>query len=95
MTTWVVTTREGEREVEADDQWGAFDSLRDVLPVELGIVVQAKPKGASDDDSYACRTSHLMGRWGKNAVARAFIALAVANGLPDTTAEDLIQSEEA
>lgn len=90
MDTWIVKTRRMVRVVQAEDQWAAWDCLRDEPPERFGITVEARRADAPEADAYAVRTAHLMGRrWGRPDVARAFILAGGAVGLPDTSAEDL------
>lgn len=85
---WTVETLDEIRNVEAEDQWEAYDSLC-VLPVErFGLLVIATPEGGTDADSIPVRTSALMFRWGRRMDAHLFLARAMAEGLPDTSARD-------
>ena len=85
---WTVETLKEVVNIEASDQWEAYDSLRD-MPVErFGILVVAMPEGGTTDDSIAVRTSMLMFRWGRRMDAHLFLARAMAEGLPDTSAKD-------
>ncbi len=88
MTRWTVETLKEIRNVEASDQWEAYDTLRD-LPIErFGLIVVATPEGRSSADSIPIRTSMLMFRWGRRMDAHLFLARAMAEGLPDTSAKD-------
>ena len=93
---WTVETLKEIVNVEAVDQWGAYDSLRD-LPVErFGLFVIATPEDGTADDAIAVRTSFLMFRWGRRMDAHLFLARAMADGLPDTSAlDDPIRRKEA
>ncbi len=89
MTLWTVESRNLVKVVEAEDQWEAYDSLRDEDPLELGLLVIATPQGDSDD-SRAIRTSMLLGqRWGDSETAKLFIQAAMRRGLPDTSEADI------
>ncbi len=85
---WYVTTKDIDNVVEADDQWEAFDSLCTQPADVFGIVVEAQPVNETQAESYAIRTSLLMGRWGRIDEAKLFIEEAVKLGLPDTTEID-------
>lgn len=85
--TWQLRSAAIDEIVQARDQFEAWDTLRDRPIEDLGLVVEAEPD--ENADPIPVRTSGLMFRWGRDDDARAFIELAIANDLPDTTAADL------
>jgi len=88
VTRWTIETLKQIRNVEASDQWDAYDTLRD-LPVEdFGLIVVAIPEDGGEDAAISVRTSMLMFRWGRRMDAHLFLARAMADGLPDTSALD-------
>lgn len=86
MTAWHVRTRLINEVVQADDQFVAWDTLRGRPAEEFGLIVVAEPDESGDP--IPVRTSALMFSWGRDEDAARFIAAAVDQGLPDTTAED-------
>lgn len=84
---WHIRSREINEVVNAADQFAAWDTLSDRPVEDFGLVVAAERE--EDADPVYVRTSALMFRWGRDADAEAFISVAVANGLPDTTEQDL------
>jgi hypothetical protein len=86
VTVWRLQSRAISEVVRAADQFEALDTLRDRPAMDFGLVVQAEP--GENADPIPVRTSALLFAWGRDEDAEAFIALAVANGLPDTTVED-------
>ena len=84
--TWRLRGRAIDELVRASDQFEAFATLRDRPAEDFGLIVAGEPDESADPISV--RTSALMFWWGRDEEAEAFIAVAIANGLPDTTAMD-------
>ncbi len=89
MALWIITTKDITEMVEAPDQHGAYEVLREAPAHQFGLIVTATPSGKSEADAYSCRTSLLLGQWGRIADARQFISAAIAAGLGDTSDQDL------
>ena len=83
---WHVRSRAIDELVRAEDQFAAWDALRERPAEDFGLIVLAEPDESGDPISV--RTSALMFSWGRDDDAKHFISLAVANGLSDTTEED-------
>jgi hypothetical protein len=86
MRRWMLTSRRISEVVTAADQFAAWNTLRNRPIEDFGLVVSAEPD--ENGDPIPVRTSQLMFSWGRPEDARAFIALAIEKGLPDTTAAD-------
>lgn len=86
MTRWRLKSRGIDEIVAASDQFDAWDTLRDRPVEDFGLIVTAEPDESGDP--IPARTSGLMFSWGRDEDAAAFVALAVENGLPDTTEAD-------
>lgn len=72
--------------VRAADQFEAWDTLRDRPADDFGLLVTAET--GETGNPIPVRTSALMLSWGRDDDAQAFVDLAVAQGLPDTTTAD-------
>lgn len=81
------------RIVQAEDQWGAFDALRDLPLSAFGLVVSAEPDESANP--ILARTSMLLCRWGREADFKAAVASAVEQGLDDTTEADRALAAES
>jgi len=92
---WIVETGTIVATVLARNQWEAFDALRSFDKNGFGLIVVAKRAYSAEGEEYAVRTSRLMGRWGRVSDALEFINLAIEEGLPDTSREDLNQVEDS
>ena len=79
MSSWLLKSRDIIRVVEAPDQWVAWDTLRDRPAADFGLLVTAEAN--EDGEPIAVRTEILMTRWGRDADAAQFHALAVQQGL--------------
>lgn len=79
VKTWMLRSLAIREVVRAEDQWEAWDSLRDRPLEDFGLIVLAEPN--EDADPIPVQTEMLMRRWGRYDDAVAFHALAVANGL--------------
>jgi len=78
---WHLRSRAISEVVVAEDQFAAWDTLRD-LPVEdFGLVITAEAD--EDGEPIPVQTETLMTRWGREEDAAAFHALAVHHGLLD------------
>ena len=88
MTLWLLTSAGGTAPVDADDQWAAFDTLKDEPLENFGLLVSASTD-LSPGNTYGVRTSLLLARWGRIEDARTVIDRVIAAGGPDTSAEDL------
>ena len=91
MSKWMVSTKNIDIVVDAEDQWEAFAALKTREPEEFGMVVEAQRADQTGEEAFSVRTSHLFGKWGRNDIAVRFIKQAIAMGLPDTGADDLLQ----
>lgn len=83
---WHLRSRAINVVVRAEDQFAAWDTLRDRPAEDFGLAVSAEAD--ESDDPISVRTSALMFSWGRDEEAELFVALAVEQGLPDTTAGD-------
>lgn len=86
MARWVLRSRNIFEVVEAHDQFAAWNTLRIRPADDFGILVTAEPD--EDGDPIPVRTSQLMMSWGREDDGLAFVAAAIAAGLPDTTSAD-------
>lgn len=86
MTAWVLRTAELHRITQQPDQWAAFDTLREMPLRYFGLLVTAEAHESMNP--IGIRTSALLYRWGRELDARLAIAIAVDQGLPDTTEAD-------
>lgn len=86
MTTWVVQSGSISEAVRADDQWGAWDQIRDRDIADFGYAATAEPD--ENGDPFMVRASLLLYRWGRDDDARLMQAAAIANGYPDTSEQD-------
>ncbi len=84
--TWHLRSRAINEVVRAEDQFAAWNTLRDRPAEDFGLVVEAEPD--ENGDPIPVRTSALMFSWRRDDDAEAFVAAAVAQGLPDTTGAD-------
>jgi hypothetical protein len=83
---WHLTSAEISTFVYAEDQFAAYDTIRDLPAEDFGMIVQAEPD--ENMEPFPVRTSLLMFRWGREADALRFIARGMELGMPDTTRED-------
>lgn len=83
---WHLRSRAIDELVQAADQFAAWDTLRDRPLEDFGLIVTAERD--EDADPIGVHTSGLMFWWGRDDDAKRLIALAIENGLPDTTAAD-------
>ena len=86
---WFLSSKNIDEVVEAEDQWAAFDTLRERDLFDFGLVVEAQPVRETGEAAIAIRTSALFGRWGNRVAAQYFIGAAKERGLPDTSDVDL------
>ena len=84
--TWQLRSRAINEVVQAADQFAAWDTLSDRAAEDFGLIVEAEPD--ENGDPFLVRTSALMFWWGRDGEAEAFIALAIACDLGDTTEVD-------
>lgn len=92
MELWIVESGQYSGIAEANDQWEAYNALKDEPPESLGQIVIARRLHNPDDEFFPCRTSMLYGiRWNKPEIARRFITDGIKNGLPDTTSRDIAE----
>ena len=84
---WYVTSKNIDEIVEAINQWEAFDSLSTRSADDFGLVVEAQPVNETEEESFAIRTLLLFARWNRPEEAQLFIAAAIKQGLPDTSAD--------
>lgn len=89
---WRVKSGRIDEHVRAADQFEAWNTLRDRPAEDFGLIATAEPE--EDADPIGAHTAGLMFSWGRDEDAVAFIAMAVANGLPDTTEADRAFAEE-
>lgn len=80
-TAWVIGIKAGKEQVEAADQWEAWDTLRDRPMTDFGLIATALPEGADEGERIGVHTSALMRRWGRIGEADQFDALAREQGL--------------
>ena len=78
---WQLRSRAINEVVVADDQWGAWDALRDRSIYDFGLVVSAEPNESGDNEAIPVHTATLMRRWGRDEDAEQFDALAREQGL--------------
>ena len=86
MARWHLTSRRINEVVEAEDQWAAWNTLRNRPADDFGMLVQAEAN--ENGDPIPVKTTTLMTRWGRDEDAAAFGALARSQGLPDRTGLD-------
>lgn len=87
MSRWLLTSKAFSDLVTADDQFEAWDTLRERPITDFGLIVQAERD--EDGDPIAIRTSALMLRWNRDEAARDFVmAGMVLHGWGDTTELD-------
>jgi hypothetical protein len=84
--TWHLRSGVIDEIVRAEDQFEAWATLRDRPAEDFGLIASAEPD--EDGDPLLARVSGLMFSWGRDEDAQAFVAAAVAQGLPDTTDAD-------
>lgn len=89
MKNWHLTSRRIDEVVKAEDQHGAFNTLRTRPVTDFGLVVTATAEGEPDEYAIPIRTSALMFLWGRDFEAKAFVQLAIDAGLGDTTISDM------
>jgi hypothetical protein len=76
---WHIRSREINDVVMAEDQWEAWDTLRDRSAFDFGLVVSAEK--AEDGDPIPVQTASLMRRWGRFDDAALLDEVARAAGL--------------
>ncbi len=86
MPRYRIWSRAIDEWIEAEDQFAAWDTIRDRPAEDFGLIVTAEPDESADP--IPVRTSALMFWWGRDEDAERFIALALEQGLPDTTETD-------
>lgn len=92
---WVVQSGSMVEVVKAEDQWEAFDTLKERELEQFGMLVVATPEFGGDAEAIAVRTSMLFGkRWGRPDIAHRIIADAIEMGLPDTSEADIDVAKE-
>ena len=91
---WFLNSKNIDEVVEAEDQWEAFDTLRNRDVGDFGIIVTAQRTNVTMDEAIAVRTAALFGRWGEPEVGRAFIERGMELGLPDTSKDDLSLADD-
>lgn len=69
---WALSSKDIQITVVAEDQFEAFDELKDYGNHRFGLVVEAQPIGKSEGEAFVIRTSALMARWGRNVDSEAF-----------------------
>lgn len=84
---WHLRSRAIDEVVRAEDQFAAWETLRDRPATDFGLVVTAEP-GEDEQQAIPIHTSALMFAWDRDDEAELFIAVAVENGLGDTTEAD-------
>jgi len=84
---WRLKTGSINELVFADDQFAAWDTLRQRSAEDFGLIAQAEPDESRDP--YLVRTSVLMFRWLRDDDARRFVSRGIEEGMPDTTLDDL------
>jgi hypothetical protein len=87
LRRWHLTSRHINEFVVAEDQFGAWNTLRSRPAEDFGIIVTAEPDESGD--LIPVRTSQLMFSWNRDDEARLFIESAMLSGLPDTTEIDM------
>jgi len=76
---WVVEFAGGSLIVQAPDQWGAWDALRDRRLEDFGLICSAEPN--ENGDPFLVQTETLMRRWGRETDADLCHEAAVKEGL--------------
>lgn len=79
MKTWVLTSKGISEIVRAEDQWEAWDTLRERDATDFGLLVSAEAN--ESDDPIPVQTETLMRRWDRIADADQFHAKAREMGL--------------
>jgi len=79
VARWHIRSREINEVVEADDQWEAWDTLRDRSALDFGLIATAEPDESGDP--IPVHTATLMRRWGRDEDAEKFDAVAREAGL--------------
>lgn len=67
---WMLRSRQIAEVVVAEDQWGAWNTLRNRPVEDFGLLVTAEPD--ENDDPIPVHTATLMRKWGRTAEADAF-----------------------
>jgi hypothetical protein len=78
MARWRLRTGTIDVTVVAEDQWTAWDTLRDNPTEDFGLIVLGTP---DEGDPVAVKTEALMRRWDRASDAQAFHDAAVLQGL--------------
>ncbi len=86
MKTWRIQSRAIDEVVQAEDQFEAWNTLRDRSTPDFGLIVSAEPD--ENADPFYVYTSALMTLWGREEDAVVFREIALAAGLHDTTQSD-------
>ena len=84
--TWHLRSREINEVVLAEDQYAAWDTLRERPAVDFGLIVTAEPDETAD--SIPVHTSALMTWWERHEDAALFRQVAIENDLPNTFESD-------
>lgn len=88
---WHISGGDISEFVHADDQFQAWDTLRDRSAYDFGLIMKAEPN--ENDDPFLVRTSMLMRRWGRIDDAKKFVSRGMECGMPDTAMEDIAATE--
>ena len=80
MTTWRVRSRAINETVRAQDQWGAWNTLRNRPLADFGLLTVAIPND-NEAEAIPVHTATLMRRWDRLSDARLCDAVARDKGL--------------
>lgn len=81
MPRRIIRTGEVNEIVQADDQWEAWDTLRDRPILDFGLIATAEPDESGDP--ILVKTADLMRRWDRDDDAEEFDKIAKLAGLTE------------
>jgi len=79
---WLVRYHKGQEEVEAQDQWEAWDKVVGAHPERIGLAVSARQVGFPESESFPIAGVRLAFRYGYFEAAKQLDELAISQGLP-------------
>lgn len=88
MTVWHIQSRNIDKKVQADDQFAAWDMLREEPVEHFGLIVTAE-QSPKTSGTVAVHSAMLMFRWQRDDDAYLILHAAMLAGLPDTKEADM------